>query len=402
MRQTQKKSEKTYELLKHLLITVTVLALYLIGLSIPLIGVKEDIGRYSLMNTSAIASMLGISSEKPTFMALGIMPYINASILVQCIFLFRSKEARARVSQRRLQRWILAVTVSIALIYAWIWTGEMKYSPGLSSDFMRILVILQMMVGVGVLFWLLEWNKRSGVGDTAPVMIVNIIGGFQRTLGGSDLTDYRGLLILCIGVVAVTLFMENHFIRMPLQRVSINNAHVHNNNIAFKYSPIGAMPVMLASAVFLLITMIFRVWLLIDPSSRIALTAIKRLVTTDELGAGVYILIIMGLSVLFSFIILNPGEIAEGLQRAGDSIVNVPAGRRTKRYLVRRLLLLSLISGAIQSAIFAITLLLARQGVIDQKFTMIPMNVMMLVSFFCSVFQELRAYYRYDRYNFFL
>ena len=99
---------------------------------------------------------------------------------------------------------------------------------------------------------------------------------------------------------------------------------------------------------------------------------------TTAAGASIYLGIIFALNLIFSFIMLAPDEMAEQLQKSGDSIVGVYAGRKTKRYLRRKLLLLTLFSGCVLCLMMGISLGLSLEGEISPELALFPATAMIL------------------------
>lgn len=111
--------------------------------------------------------------------------------------------------------------------------------------------------------------------------------------------------------------------------------------------------------------------------------------------------IIFALNILFSFIILTPGETAKQLQKIGDSIVGVYAGKKTKRYLRNKLLLLASFSGAILCFFMGLSLGLSLKGEIPPGLALFPATAMILTGMLCPIFREIKAYRKFDSYSFF-
>ncbi|MCR5144480.1 MAG: hypothetical protein K6B67_04145 [Lachnospiraceae bacterium] len=399
-----KKPDRTNELSKRLLVMFTIIILYLIGLSVPLLGVEPDIDQNGIQNAeNIVTTMLNGANNQKSIFTLGIMPYMNAMIFVQCFVVFRSSESKGRISQRRMNRWTGILTFFFALFYAITRTKTFDYK----YDFMpelgfRILAIAQLLLGTLILFWLLEWNKKAGIGQTMPLIIINIIGGLRNTIGQHDLREYPMLLALCGIVVIIIIIAETVMIKIPVQRVSINNVHTEKNYIAYKLNIIGVMPVMFGTAVFMLPQLILHLILLFQPDNENLKSIIDRMVMTEPLGVKVFLIIIMFLAIAFSFLMLSPKEQADNLRKAGDCIVNVPSGKKTRWYLTKWVLLLSVLSGLFQSGCMAISLKMSLDGIVPTQCAMLPMNAMMISGFVCSIFFELRSYYRFDKYKFFL
>ncbi|MFC2661579.1 MAG: hypothetical protein ACFNYI_00380, partial [Eubacterium sp.] len=200
----------------------------------------------------------------------------------------------------------------------------------------------------------------------------------------------------------ITIVMENKMIRIPLQRVSVHNIHAEQNYMAYKLNPTGIMPVMFATAAFLVPRYIAAILAHLFPSSGTLADMRQNMVVTRPLGIVVYLIIIVLLSVIFAFIMLNPRESARQLQRNGDSIIGVYAGQRTTAYLVKLVLKLSIFSGILQAFCMGLSLVPASRGLLPASLAMIPSAAMILVSIICSLIQEISSYRRFDAYTFFL
>lgn len=108
------------------------------------------------------------------------------------------------------------------------------------------------------------------------------------------------------------------------------------------------------------------------------------------------------LTIGFAMIMIAPGEIAEQLLKGGDSLLDVHAGRDTKRYLVRVLVRISFLSATVMSICLGAPMLMQLQGGIDRTLVMLPASVMMLTGIWYNLSQEFTAVKGYDAYKSFL
>lgn len=395
---------RTHELRNRILFTVFMLAVYFLGKGIVLYGVSAGGGTHAGLNPQILMTMMFSGDRYQTsIMALGVVPYINASLLVQIVAGFRSSDARARISKQRMDRWMLSVTVVIAAVMAVVQSADLQYRESAGNLWLvRIVVILEMFGGAMLTYFLCAENEKRGIGASMPIILVNIIISLEASLNAHHFFRYRNLLLLCAAVILLTVYMESAIVKVPLQRVSIHNIHADQNYIAYKRNPVGIMPVMFASAVLILPRYFFRILAYLFPESPSLASIRRNLVLTRPLGSAVYLFIIVILALVFSFIMLNPRESARQLQRNGDSIIGVYAGRKTTRYLVSLVFRLSLISGLLQAACMAVSLFLSLHHEIPAPLAMAPSAMMILVSILCSLIQEISTYYHYDAYRFFI
>ena len=203
-------------------------------------------------------------------------------------------------------------------------------------------------------------------------------------------------------MAGVILIMENVMIRIPVQRVSIHNVYAEKSYIAFKLDPIGVMPVMFAVSFFMIPQLIVRFLLILNEDNVTLKLINERMNLTNLSGAAIYLGIIFALNIIFSFIMLSPGEMAEQLQKGGDSIVGVYAGKRTKRYLRRKLLILSVFSGFVLCFLMGIPLNMSLRGEIPSDLALMPATAMILIGIICPLYQEVKAYGKFDSYSFFI
>ena len=129
---------------------------------------------------------------------------------------------------------------------------------------------------------------------------------------------------------------------------------------------------------------------------------LDKLDLTNIVGAGVYLGIVFILNILFSFIMLAPGEMADHLQKGGDSIVGIYAGKKTKRYLRRKLLLLAFCRGCVLCLLMGVSLGLALREEISSDLALLPATAMILTGLLCPLYREVKAYWKFDSYSFFI
>lgn len=268
------------------------------------------------------------------------------------------------------------------------------------ASMVRLLVILEMIAGAMITYFLCKTNEKHGIGASLPVILLNVITALASNLRTYHFLRYPVLILTTAGIVVVTIFMENSIIKVPLQRVSIHNIHADQNYIAYKRNPVGIMPVMFASSFLVIIRYVILFLTYVVPSDHAFSDILQKLLMTELPGITLYLIIIFCLSVVFSFIMLNPAESARQLQKNGDSIIGVYAGEKTKRYLVKIVLKWSMISGLLQAGCMSISLILSLNHDIPASLALIPSSGMILVSIICSLIQEIQTYYRYDAYRF--
>ena len=170
------------------------------------------------------------------------------------------------------------------------------------------------------------------------------------------------------------------------------------NYMAIKYNPISFMALMFGSAIFMIPQSIIA-FIHYFHKSDIINFLYKNFNLSTVFGMSVYIIMMFLFTILLSLLFVNPKDLSDGLLQSGDCIVNVPAGKPTRRYIRKWVLILSCLSGGIMCACLALCMYLQYKGIVDASVAMLPTTFMMLSGFVCSIYLEIRAYRDFDSYK---
>ncbi len=398
------KKSKTHELGRRLLFTIMILTVYMVGRSLLLYNIDPAAYELAELDTQNIMiSMISGDRYQYTLFALGIMPYITATLLIWIFMAVKGAEFRARFSPQKTERYTLIFMIFIAASFAISRADELVFKESaLDPQVLRAIAVLEMTIGAIIIYRMAFLNKERGIGGQTPLILVNVLDNLFSTIRRFPWEEISKLLVLCLVMAGVILIMENVMIRIPVQRVSIHNVYAEKSYIAFKLDPIGVMPVMFAVSFFMIPQLIVRFLLILNEDNVTLKLINERMNLTNLSGAAIYLGIIFALNIIFSFIMLSPGEMAEQLQKGGDSIVGVYAGKRTKRYLRRKLLILSVFSGFVLCFLMGIPLNMSLRGEIPSDLALMPATAMILIGIICPLYQEVKAYGKFDSYSFFI
>lgn len=120
------------------------------------------------------------------------------------------------------------------------------------------------------------------------------------------------------------------------------------------------------------------------------------MVLTKPFGIAIYVLCEYLITIVFSLIMISPKDITEQFLKSGDSIINLHAGRDTRRYLRRTVWNISFFSATVMGVCVAVPLILQMEFNVDGTLAMLPVSIMLLASFWCNIFRELISIYKYD------
>jgi preprotein translocase subunit SecY len=384
-----------------LLYTILILLVYLVGRSLPLYGIDtSSYGNSSMDAQTLLMQTISGDRYRSSLFALGISPYMIAGIVVQIIMALRGSESRSKISPRRLNQISIAIMFVLAVIQAVLQVRELDF---VVPEYLRLLAqvtaVSEMVTGAFAILWLSERNKRFGIGGQTALILVNILDGLMSTLQGHSIEElYIPLLVSAI-VLLLVVGMENTEKRIPVQRISIHNIYADKNYMAIKLNPIGVMPVMFTSAFFMLPQMLLNGLSFLLPDNDTIQYLYENMTLTSSLGIITYIVILYLLTIGFSIVFISPGDITEQFLKSGDSILNLHAGRDTRRYLTRQIFFISFFSATMMGLCLGVPMFLQLWGNIDSSLVMLPSSVMILTGVWCNLYQEIVAVRDYDAYQ---
>ncbi len=389
-----KTQKKEHLILYKVLFTIGILVAYFVGKSLPLHSV--DISAYAEQGISAEALLRQtISGDiyRCSLFALGVSPYMISSVLVQILSAFRGSEARSRVSPRKVNKLTLSLTFIFAALMAFVQVQELSFTVTEAYKLIAVKIIagVEMVTGAMIIIWLASRNKKYGIGGQSALILINVLDGIFTTIKGHDFSELAIPLLVAFMAMVVMAILENTEKRIPVQRISIHNIYADKNYLAIKMNPIGVMPAMFSMAFFMIPQLVVSLLLLIVPNHPELLWLQENLALTKPVGIIVYIVILYLLTVGFSRVFVNPGELTDQFLKSGDSIQNVHAGKETKKYLSRTITGLALFSATMMSICLGFPLLLQLMGNLQGSFAALPTSVMMLTGIVCNLGREVFA-----------
>jgi preprotein translocase subunit SecY len=356
---------RTPDLRKKILFSLAIMALFRLGSVIPTPGVdykavkgcissQGSTGLYSLINLFSGGALLRLS-----VFALGIMPYIPASIIVQLLTVviprFEALKKEGQSGTARLTQYTRYLTIGLAILQS---TGliALARQPGqlfggnctadiIYSDigiFGIIVMVVTMTAGTSVIMWLGELITDRGVGNGMSLLIfTSIAAGFPTSLWQIKIERGFGLFFFIIAVglviVAFVVFVEQAQRRIPVQYAKrMIGRRMYGGSstyIPLKVNQAGVIPVIFASSLLYLPALAVNLTDRNNPPSW-ATWVQTYLVKGDH---PLYMLIYFGLIVFFTYfyvaITFNPTEVSDNMKKYGGFIPGIRAGRPTAEYL---------------------------------------------------------------------
>jgi preprotein translocase subunit SecY len=352
------------DLRKRVLFTLGILAVYRLGAFIPTPGVNGR--QLMLMFNSQAGSMLGLMDlfgggnlRRMTVFALGIMPYITASIIFQLLTVVYEPLARVQkegeLGRRKITQWTRYLTVILAALQsigiATILTKQgLVLNPGIAFSLMTVITLT---TGTAFIMWLGEQITDRGIGNGMSLLIfTGIVAGLPngviellqkiQTQAWGAFTPFVVILLLAamVAVVGFIVFVERSERRIPIQSarriVGRRQMGGQSSHLPLKVNSGGVMPVIFASSILSAPLLFGQSDWIQNPQSRFA-NVIKSML--DALHPGypwyelLYILGIVFFAYFYISIVMKPDDIADNFRKSGSFIPGIRPGKRTSDFI---------------------------------------------------------------------
>ena len=388
-------------LLHKIIFTIFIVLVYLLGRSLPLFGINLDVDTSVDIDVQTLL-LQTISGDRyaHSVLTLGIFPYMIATLIVQVAMAIMSSERKARISSVTSNRVQLAIMLVIAIIQAMVKVDKLAFIySGKELFFAQVVACVEMIAGAFVILWLSDRNSKYGIGGQTVLIYINILDSLTATIQEAEAMQVIIPIIISVIVVIVVVIMENAEFRIPVQRVAIHSIYADKNYMAIKLNPIGVMPVMFSSAVFMLLQMIVSVISIYFPNAGVIQWITANMNLNEIFGIIIYIGVLYFLTIMMAMVFISPKDLTEQFLKSGDSIVGIHAGDDTYHYLRRIILTTSIISSTVMGACILIPMLFQYYGVMDSSLAVLPSSFMMLTGMFNNLMQEVIAVRNFDEYR---
>ena len=372
---------------------------YIIGKNIPLYNI--DFSGYKASINMNVEDLLiqSINGDvyKSSVFALGIFPSMIAGFLVQILMAIRGIFTKSGISPGKSQRMTVAVTLMIAVFQAVVQTPELNFKVSDDPLYVtRIIAGMEMVTGASFIMWMADRNGRYGIGGRMAFMIVNILERISLPIATYSMSSLKIPLAAAAVMMMVALIMENTEKRIPVQRISIHNIYADKNYMAIKFNPVGLMPMMFTTAVFMLPKLLVTLLVRLYPYHQGVLWWQENLSLMKPFGIFIYLMCEYLLTIGLAMLMISPKDISENFLKSGDSIVDLHAGRDTRRYLSGVMWRISLLSATVMGGCICVPIVLQSQAGIDSTLAALPTSIMMLTGFSCNIYREICTLWAYD------
>ena len=365
------KADKFGDLRRRLMFLLLALIVYRVGAHIPVPGIDPNqLQQLFKGQQGGILSLFNMFSggalSRFTVFALGIMPYISASIIIQLLGYvlptFEQMKKEGEAGRRKITQYTrygtlgLALFQSVGISLALEASVGLVVSPGMGF---RVTSVITLTAGTMFLMWLGEQITERGLGNGISILIFggiaaglpNAIGGLLELVRTGAMSIIVALLIVVL-VALVTFFVV--FVERGQRKILVNYARRQVGNkvyggqsshLPLKLNMAGVIPPIFASSIILLPATVAN-WFSTGESMR----WLKDIAGTLSPGQPVYVLLYASAIVFFCFfytaLVFNSRETADNLKKSGAFIPGIRPGDQTAKYIDRILLRLTL-AGAV-------------------------------------------------------
>ncbi|OHE56435.1 MAG: preprotein translocase subunit SecY, partial [Thermodesulfovibrio sp. RBG_19FT_COMBO_41_18] len=367
---------KIPELKNRVFFTLALLAVYRIGAHIPTPGINgEELSKYLAGNIGALMGFFDMFSggalSRVAIFALGIMPYISASIILQLLTVVipaigkLAKEGEA--GRKKIVRYTRYGTVVIAAIQSFgiaaglegMKGGAFVLNPGWSF---RILTMITLTSGTAFIMWLGEQITERGIGNGISLIIfAGIVARFPnavistiRLVQAGELSIFFVILliVMMVAVVGAIIYMERGQRKIPVQYAKrVVGRKVYggqSTHLPLKVNTSGVIPPIFASSIIMFPATV---------AGFIAIPWVQAIAKQLSPGTIFYTMLYVGMIFFFAYfytaIIFNPVDIADNLKKYGGYIPGIRPGQKTSEYIYKVLSRLTFV-GAIYLAVVCI------------------------------------------------
>jgi preprotein translocase subunit SecY len=363
---------------KKIIFTLLMLVVFRIGTFIPVPNVNADVLKVQdQMNAFGVLNIFGGGAlQNFSIFAMGVMPYITASIIVQLLQMdvvpkFTEWSKQGEVGRRKLAQFTRYFTIVLGFIQALgmsygfnnLASGALIKNPGIPA---YLLIATVLTAGTAFLMWLGEQITAKGVGNGISIIIfAGIVSGIPAVLNqiyaqqfedvGEDLfLRIVTLLLVALAVVVVivgVIYIQQAFRKIPIQYAKRLEGRSpvggHSTHLPLKVNPAGVIPV------------IFAVSFIIAPptiasffgSNDVTLWIRKTFDYTQPVGMVIYVLLIIAFTYFYAFVQVNPEQMADNLKKQGGYIPGIRPGKNTQEYVTKILYRLTFVGSLFLAAI---------------------------------------------------
>ncbi|MBE3597226.1 MAG: preprotein translocase subunit SecY [Hydrogenibacillus sp.] len=349
------------DLRRKVLYTLMILVIFRIGSFIPVPGIDVEALREGIMNSNVFGlfdTFSGRAMSNFSIFTLGIMPYITASIIMQLLSMDvvpklsewakEGESGRRKIAQvTRYATVVLAFIQAVGMSVAFERAYHMIAHP---TFFSYVVIAVVLTAGTTFLMWLGEQITEKGIGNGISILIfAGIVAAIPSSLEQIYIAKFTGenanvflaaiialvVLAIVVAIIAGVVFVQQGVRKIPVQyakrMVGRRVVGGQSTHIPLRVNSAGVIPVIFAVSIVYfpqIIAQYFR-------GNPFADWVLEQFTVQAPLGMFFYVILIIAFSFFYTYVQLNPQQLAENMQKNGGYIPGIRPGRQTYIYLTR-------------------------------------------------------------------
>jgi len=367
------------EIRHKILFTLAMLIVFRIGTFIPVPNVNAEVLKaQDQLNVLGILNTFGGGAlQNFSIFAMGIMPYITASIIVQLLQMdvvpkFTEWAKQGEMGRRKLAQFTRYFTIVLAFIQAIgmsigfnnLANGQLIENPGWTT-YLYIATVLT--AGTAFLMWVGEQITAKGVGNGISILIfASIVAAIPNVMNqiyvqqfqdaGEDLfiriVKVALIVIAILAVIVGVIYIQQATRKIPIQYAkraagSGGHAGAQNTHLPLKVNSAGVIPVIFAVSFLITPPTIAQFF----PNHDVSQWIIQNFNYSHPVGMIIYVALIVAFSYFYAFVQVNPEQMAENLNKQGGYVPGIRPGKNTEQYLTKILYRLTFVGSIFLAAI---------------------------------------------------
>lgn len=392
---------KNRDILKKILFTFAVLFIFKLGTAIIVPNVNLDTKNLGFLEI--VNAMSGGAFENASIFALGVMPYITASIIIQLLSMdivpyLSDLRNQGGVGRNKLNTITRVTGIFLAFVQGYLYSFA-YIKNGSAVDYMTYSLVLT--AGTCLLLWLGDQVTAKGIGNgisliimagiitSLPGMFVNLwnelIGGANSFVG---LLTFITLVLSFIAIIVGVVYTECAERRLPIQYANKSTSMTGGRNyIPFKLNSAGVMPVIFASAPLSIIQIIARV----VNNSDFSIFVTKYLSYDKPVGLLLYIALIFLFAYFYTFMQMKPKEISDNLNNNGGYILGVRPGKETTDYITKVLKRITVVGASFLAILASLPILISNFTTLNTNITISGTGLLIVVGVALETCRQLES-----------
>ncbi len=394
-------NSKNRDIQKKILFTFAVLFIFKIGTTITVPGVTLDTNKLGFLEI--VNAMSGGAFEKASIFALGVMPYITASIVIQLLSMdivpyLSELSKQGGVGRNKLNQITRITGIVLAFIQGYMYSFS-YIKGGNPMDYMLYSLVIT--AGTALLLWLGDQITQKGIGNgTSMIIMAGIITTLPSMFSGlwSELithgNGFMGILtfvlfvVVFLGIIVGVIFEECAERRIPIQYANKSTSMLGKQNyIPFKLNSAGVMPVIFASALISIPQIIAS----FVRNANFSLFITKYVTYESVTGFTAYIIFIIFFAYLYTFMQMKPSELADNLNKNGGYIPGVRPGKETEEYIKKVLKRITIVGACFLAVLAALPILFSKFSTLQTSITISGTGLLIVVGVMLETYKQLES-----------